>query len=181
MGISPEHASQDGVGRVSGIGRVIVGASGSPGSVAALRHAEFFARGGGVMLQAVHAWLPPGGDLAERRSPSPELCRLWEEAARQRLKDALFAAWGTGSPGPDRRAMVRRGEPGPVLAGLACCADDLLVVGAGKRGAWPGSGAARSLVTAWRTRGARCWPFPRRLSPGRQAVACADSHTGTGN
>lgn len=128
----PKRASQ-GWG-VSGIGRVIVGVSGSPGSITALRYAEFFSHGGDVIVLAVHAWVPPGGDLAERRSPSPELCRLCEEAARQRLRDAIFAAWGTGLPEVDARAIVQRGEAGPVLAGLACSAGDLLVVGAGRRG-----------------------------------------------
>jgi nucleotide-binding universal stress UspA family protein len=84
---------------------------------------------------AVVAWVPPGGDLAERRSPSSALRRVWAEAAGKRLKDAVGAAWGGVPPSLDLKLVVVRGEAGPALAGIADSADDLLVVGAGRRGA----------------------------------------------
>jgi nucleotide-binding universal stress UspA family protein len=115
--------------------RVIVGATGSPGSLRALRFAKDLAgHTADAVLMPVLAWTPPGGDLAERRAPSPTLRRIWAEAASQRLRDALDAAWGGETAGLTVRSLVGRGEPGPVLVEAACSADDLLVVGAGRRG-----------------------------------------------
>jgi nucleotide-binding universal stress UspA family protein len=126
---------------VSGVRRVIVGASGSPGSLRALRHAEDLARHGDATLIPVLAWVPPGGDLAARQ-PCPALVRIWHEAAWQQLLDALEAAWGMVPVDLSVQPVVQRGQPGPVLAGLASRPDDLLVVGAGRRGglAWLGHG-----------------------------------------
>jgi nucleotide-binding universal stress UspA family protein len=126
---------------VSGVRRVIVGASGSPGSLRALRHAEDLARHGDATLIPVLAWVPPGGDLAARQ-PCPALVRIWHEAAWQQLLDALEAAWGMVPVDLSVQPVVQRGQPGPVLAGMASRPDDLLVVGAGRRGglAWLGHG-----------------------------------------
>jgi nucleotide-binding universal stress UspA family protein len=120
---------------VSGVGRLVVGASGSPGSLGALRYARDLACRTDVPVVAVQAWTPPGGDLAERRCPSPGLRRVWAEAAGERLKDAVGAAWGGVPPGLDLKLVVIRGEPGPALVDVADSGDDLLVVGAGRRGA----------------------------------------------
>ncbi len=119
---------------VSGAGRLVVGASGSPGSLGALRYARDLACRIDVPVVAVQAWVPPGGDLAERRCPSAALRRIWAEAAGKRLKDALLAAWGSVPPNLDLKLLVVRGEPGPSLVGVADSSDDLLVVGAGRRG-----------------------------------------------
>jgi len=59
---------------VSGIRRAVVGASGSPGSLRALRYAEELARAHNATLIPVLAWVPPGGDLADRRSPCVATC-----------------------------------------------------------------------------------------------------------
>jgi nucleotide-binding universal stress UspA family protein len=119
---------------VSGVRRVIVGTSSSPGSLPALRYAAGLAWRADAPLIAVHAWVPPGGDLAERGRPSPELRVLWAKAAGERLRAALGAAWGAAAPdGLDVQAAVLRGEPGPVLVDVAWHTDDLLVVGAGRR------------------------------------------------
>jgi nucleotide-binding universal stress UspA family protein len=117
--------------------RVIVGASGSPGSIPALRYAGSMARRYDVPLVAVHAWVPPGGDLADRRTPSPYMRKLWADAACRRLSQELEAAWGGVPPGLEIQSRVVRGEPGQVLIDIACSPDDLLVVGAGQRG-WLG-------------------------------------------
>ena len=77
---------------MSALRRVIVGASGSPGSLRALRYAEDLARAHDATLIPVLAWVPPGGDLADRRHPCGYLRRIWKEDACRRLRDALIAA-----------------------------------------------------------------------------------------
>jgi nucleotide-binding universal stress UspA family protein len=131
---------------VSGVRRVIVGASGSPGSLRALRHAEDLARHSVATLIPVLAWTPPGGDLAARRQPYPTLAHVWEEAAWQRLWAALDAAWGEIPADVDIQPAVQHGQPGEVLVEAACHPDDLLVVGAGRRG---------TLARMWRARVSR--------------------------
>ena len=118
---------------MSGIRRVIVGTSGSPGSLQALRYAEELARTHDAILIPVLAWVPPGGDLADRRAPCGYLRRVWAEDACQRLQDALDAAWGEIPAGPSVEPLVERGEAGRILVSIACYPGDLLVVGAGRR------------------------------------------------
>jgi nucleotide-binding universal stress UspA family protein len=115
--------------------RVIVGASGSPSSLQVLRHARRLARDLDAALVPVLAWLPPGGDLADRRTPCEELRRLWAQDARQRLQNTLNLAWGEPPADLPVQPVVLRGQPGPVLVGAACRPGDLLVAGAGRRGA----------------------------------------------
>ena len=74
--------------------RVIVGVTGSVGNLEALRSAAAEARRREASLVAVHAWVPPGGDLAERRWSVPELRQVWQDAAWRRLWDAFDAALG---------------------------------------------------------------------------------------
>jgi nucleotide-binding universal stress UspA family protein len=114
--------------------RVIVGASGSPGNLGALRYAEHLARAADATLIPVHAWIPPGGDVADRRCPSFYLRRVWTEDAWQRLREALEAAWGQPSADLTIEPVVERGEPGAVLISIASQEGDVLVVGAGRRG-----------------------------------------------
>ena len=119
---------------MSGVSRVVVGVSGSPGSISALRIAADHASRDGVPLVAVHAWIPPGGDYADRRSPSPYLRAIWKRAAADRLKEAIDSAWGGPPAGVSFDCLVARGKAGPVLLQVADSAADLLVVGAGQRG-----------------------------------------------
>ena len=114
--------------------RVIVGVNGSVRSLQALRHAAAEARTRDAVLVAVHAWVPPGGDLAERRCPDAGLRQLGREAARQRLWAAFDAAFGGMPPGVDVDPVVARGEPRWVLVEIADRDNDLLVIGAGRRG-----------------------------------------------
>jgi nucleotide-binding universal stress UspA family protein len=118
---------------VPGVRRILVGVNGSPGSLQALRYAAAEARQRKVPLIAVIAWTPPGGDLAERRTPSAYLRKIWRDAAWQRLWAAFDA--GLGGLPADIEVMpeVVRGEPGAVLADLACMPDDLLIIGTGRR------------------------------------------------
>ena len=120
---------------MSGVRRIIVGVSGSPGSLQALRHAADLARVHQAPLVAVLAWLPPGGDLADRSHPSTYLRSLWRDAAWQRLRRATDLAFGGVPEDVAFEPAVARGDPGPVLVGLALAPDDLLVIGAGRRGA----------------------------------------------
>jgi nucleotide-binding universal stress UspA family protein len=118
-----------------GVHRVIVGTSGSPGSLRAMRYAENLARSHDATLMPVLAWVPPGGDRGDRRQPSGYLTDVWREAACQRLRAALIAAWGEVPEDPLVRPLVNRGAAGWVLVHVACHPGDLLVVGAGRRGA----------------------------------------------
>jgi nucleotide-binding universal stress UspA family protein len=56
--------------------RIVVGIDGSLGSLQALRYATDEARRRDVPLLPVIAWVPPGGDLAERRHSSPYLRKI---------------------------------------------------------------------------------------------------------
>jgi nucleotide-binding universal stress UspA family protein len=120
---------------VSGVGRVIVGTSGSPGSLHALRYGEVLARAHGAVLIPVLAWELPGGDYGERVQPSGELRQVWRNLACRRLRDALIAVWGQDPDDPLVQPHIERGAPGWVLVSLACRPGDVLVVGAGRRGA----------------------------------------------
>jgi nucleotide-binding universal stress UspA family protein len=119
---------------VSGVRRIIVGVSGSPGSLQALRHAADLARMHEATLVPVLAWLPPGGDLADRSHPSPYLRTVWRDAAWQRLWAAVDLALGGVPQDVAFESDVVRGDPAHVLVGIASHPDDILVIGAGRRG-----------------------------------------------
>jgi nucleotide-binding universal stress UspA family protein len=118
---------------VAAVRRVVVGVSGSLGSLQALRLAADEARAREATLVAVIAWVPPGGDLSERSHPSPYLRQIWREAARQRLADAFDAGLGGLPDDVAVVARIERGESGPVLVDVAGSPDDLLVIGTGRR------------------------------------------------
>jgi nucleotide-binding universal stress UspA family protein len=120
---------------VSSLRRVIVGASGSPDSLQVLRYAQHLARDLEAALMPVLAWLPPDGDLADRRTPCEELRHLWAQDARERLQDTLELAWGKPPADLPVQPVIRRGRPGPVLVNAASAPGDLLVVGAGHQNA----------------------------------------------
>ena len=79
--------------------RVVVGISGSLGSLAALHRGVAEARNRGAELWPVLAWEPPGGEHGYRRSPCPPLLTTVREAAERRLDEALEAAFGGADPG----------------------------------------------------------------------------------
>ena len=118
-----------------GADRLIVGTSGSPGSLAALRYAEVLADAYHAVLIPVIAWEPPGGDRDERLACSAPLRRACRDLACQQLRDALIAVWGEVPADSLVQPRVERGPPGRVLVSLACRPDDVLVVGAGRHGA----------------------------------------------
>jgi nucleotide-binding universal stress UspA family protein len=119
---------------VSRVRRVFAGVSGSPGSLQALRYAAGLATLHDSALIPVLAWTPPGGDLADRGGPSFYLRQVWKEAAWQRLWKALELAFGGVPAGVNVEPLVVRGEAGSVLVAIANADDDLIVVGAGRRG-----------------------------------------------
>jgi nucleotide-binding universal stress UspA family protein len=127
---------------VSSVRRVIVGASGSPSSLQVLRYAQHLTRDLGATLVPVLAWLPPDGDLADRRTPCEELRRLWAQDARERLQDALSLAWGELPADLPVRPVILRGRPRPVLVNAACRPGDLLLAGPTAGAPWPGPWAA---------------------------------------
>ncbi|MEU6092501.1 universal stress protein [Streptomyces sp. NPDC047085] len=115
--------------------RVVVGVSGSLGSVTALRRAAALARRLGAELWPVLAWEPPGGDPAARRTPaSGLLVEEWQRLAKQRLASVLDEIFGEDGPGVPMRALVVRGATGRALVAIADRENDVLVVGAGRRG-----------------------------------------------
>jgi nucleotide-binding universal stress UspA family protein len=118
---------------VGALRQIVVGVHGSLGSLQALRWATDEAQERQVPLVPVIAWLPPGGDLAERSHPSPYLRRVWQEAASKRLTDAFDEGLGGLPDGLLVRARVVRGDAGPVLVDLASQPGDLLVIGTGRR------------------------------------------------
>lgn len=120
---------------MSGVRRVIAGVSGSPGSLQAMRYAADMARAHDATLVPVLAWMPPGGEFADRSHPSPYLRQLWLQAAWHRLWHALELALGGIPADVSCDPQVLRGEAGNVLVGVASRDGDVLVLGAGRRGA----------------------------------------------
>jgi nucleotide-binding universal stress UspA family protein len=116
------------------VGRVVVGVSGSPGSLGALRYAAELARGQRSVLTPVLAWIPPGGELADRRYPSPYLRAIWKQAAWDRLWHAVDLAFGGPPDDVDFSPEVVMGQPGEVLARVAQ-QSDVIVIGSGRHGA----------------------------------------------
>jgi nucleotide-binding universal stress UspA family protein len=118
---------------VPAVRRIIVGVHGTLGSLQALRFAAAEARQREVPLMPVVAWVPPGGDLADRRHPSPYLRKIWRDAAWQRLWAAFDDGLG-GVPADITVApAVVRGQAGPVLVDVATDQEDLLIIGTGRR------------------------------------------------
>jgi nucleotide-binding universal stress UspA family protein len=114
--------------------RVIAGVSGSAGSLQALRDATEMSRHFGVQLMPVLAWTPPGGELADRRYPSPELRALWQRSAWDRLWQAVDLAIGGPPEDIEFVPKIVRGEAGDVLTRIASRPADILVIGTGRHG-----------------------------------------------
>lgn len=150
---------------VPGVTRVVAGISGSPGSLAALRYAEYLALAHGAVLVPVLAWQPPGGDRAARAQPAAGLMQAWRDMACQRLGDALTAVWGGPAPEPGVDPHVERGQAGWVLVSVASQPGDVLVIGAGHGGTL--RRAARCHVVRYCVARARC---PVLLVPAPELV-----------
>ncbi|WP_063775007.1 universal stress protein, partial [Streptacidiphilus anmyonensis] len=116
--------------------RVVVGVSGTPSSLEALRVGLAEARRRGVPLLAVLAWLPVGAQVGYRHMPCPPPLTEWEREAEWRLRNAFDEAFG-GVPGDvPVELLLIRGPAGSALVDAAEREDDLLVLGSGPR-EWP--------------------------------------------
>lgn len=115
-------------------GRVVVGVSGSLGSLAALRRAVDEARRSQRLLLPVLAWTPPGGEMSYRRAPCPQLAKVWEDNAVEQLCTAFEEGLGGRPTDLPVQPMVVRADAGYALCDIADRPADLLVVGTGRRG-----------------------------------------------
>ncbi|MEV7780504.1 universal stress protein [Kitasatospora sp. NPDC088351] len=150
---SADEDGEDG-GGPDGRRRIVVGVSGSLGSIAALHHAVAEARRIDADVLAVHCWTPAGGEFGYRRSPCPPLLTACRDAASARLRQALDDAFGGAFTGVRLSSQAVRGETGQALVRSADRPGDLLVLGAGSRGAI--ARALRPSVTAYCVRHAVC-------------------------
>lgn len=114
--------------------RVVVGVSGSLGSLTALHRATAEAQERNAELYAVLAWQLPGGGLGSRATYGTAVLREYREAAVEDLRTALNTAFAVGRPGVTLVEHTIRGDPGAVLVDAVRSSDDLLVVGTGIRG-----------------------------------------------
>ncbi|MFD0549455.1 universal stress protein [Streptomyces rectiviolaceus] len=121
--------------------RVVVGVSGSPASLAALRVAVEEARGAGRVLVAVIAWEPPEGEGLYARRPDRAWAGHWESEARGRLDRAFDDVFAGAPLGVVVERWVVRGSAGRAVCDLAESAEDLVVLGRGR-----GWGRARRYV-----------------------------------
>ncbi|MBO8193627.1 universal stress protein [Streptomyces oryzae] len=113
-----------------GQGRVVVGVSGSPAGLAALRAAAHEARTSGRPLLAVLAWQPPEGEAGYMLRPDRVWAENWRRMAAARLDRAFDDAFGGDPPGiaeVERRLV--RGKPWRALCTTANRPDDRLVIG----------------------------------------------------
>ncbi|MFJ1565725.1 universal stress protein [Streptomyces erythrochromogenes] len=115
------------------VARVVVGVTGTPGSLTALHGAAAEARVRGAELVAVLAWQSPGGELGSRNGWGPTVLTECRAAAADRLREALDVAFGVVWPRVTVGGLTVRGTPGAVLVDVARDPEDLLVVGTGSR------------------------------------------------
>ncbi|MEU9045431.1 MULTISPECIES: universal stress protein [unclassified Kitasatospora] len=113
-------------------GRIVVGVSGSLGSLAALHHAVAEARRTDVDVLAVLCWTPPGDELGYRRSPCPPVITAGRDDAVARLRQALDEAFAGRFVGVRLQCQTVRGDTGHTLVRCADRPGDLLVLGAGR-------------------------------------------------
>jgi nucleotide-binding universal stress UspA family protein len=118
---------------VVAVRRIVVGVHGSLGSLQALRWAAEEARERCLPLEPVIAWVPPGGDAAERAHPAGHLRKFWRDAALGRLMAAFDEGLGGVPDDISIKLRVARGDTGPVLVEVADQPGDLLVIGTGRR------------------------------------------------
>ncbi|MER6254598.1 universal stress protein [Streptomyces sp. NPDC001584] len=122
--------------REEAVRKLVVGATGTPGSLAALHKAAAEARVRDAELWVVLAWQPPGGELGSRNGLGPAALAECRAAVVERLREVLETAFGAVHPGVTLAGLTVRGTPGAALVDTARDPDDLLVVGAGSRTAW---------------------------------------------
>ena len=109
--------------------RVVVGVTGTPAGLQALRYAVAEARRRGAVLFAIRAWhttpLWPGADLRQWRGEI-------EQAEADTVRAAFTDALGCAPADVEIEALVVEGPVAPALLGYAHRDDDLLVIGSGR-------------------------------------------------
>ena len=165
---------------VPGIGRLVVGTCGSPGSLRALRYGESLARAHNAVLIPVFAWEPPGGDRDERLALSAPLRQACLNLAQQRLRDALIAVWGEVPADSLVQPRVERGPPAGFWSALRAapmmCWSWVLAA----TGHWPGWPFPGQAATAWLMPSARSWPSRRPNWRANSPMAAAPGRSGIG-
>ena len=94
---------------MSGVGRLVVGMSGSPGSLQALRYEEGLARAHHAVLIPVIAWELPGGDRAHQIGLSHELGKAYPGDRLPPAPERADRRVGRGSRRPVCAAAGRAG------------------------------------------------------------------------
>ncbi|WP_329376610.1 universal stress protein [Streptomyces sp. NBC_01351] len=157
--------------------RVVVGVTGSLGSLAALHRAAAEARVRDAELRVVLAWQSPGGELGSRNGLSPSALAECRTAAVERLREVLGTAFRAAKPGVTLTGLTVRGTPpGAALVDTARGVEDHLVVGTGSR--TPMRRLLRPSVACYCVAHAACPvlvvpPSPRRTSSTRRTDATA--------
>lgn len=105
------------------VGRVVVGVSGSPESLHALRHAVELARQYEALLIAVNA--QPAGEPP---------AHLWQHTAALVIRNAFEEGLGGLPRDVECMLLAAPGEPGPALLNVADRPNDILVLGAAQPG-----------------------------------------------
>lgn len=113
--------------------RVVVGVSGTPGSMAVLHRGAAEARVRDAELWVVMAWQAPGTELGSRSSCNVSTLVQCRAAAVERLREVLNTAFDAERPGVTLAGLTVRATPGAALVDTARGTDDLLVVGTGSR------------------------------------------------
>ncbi|WST50133.1 universal stress protein [Streptomyces avidinii] len=113
--------------------RVVVGVTGTLGSVAALHRAAAEARVRDAELRVVLACQSPVGELGSRNGLSPSAPAECRTAAVERLREVLGTAFRAAKPGVALTGLTVRGTPRAALVDTARGVEDLLLVGSGSR------------------------------------------------
>lgn len=112
------------------IGRVVLGVSGSPENLHALRHAVELARHYDAALIAVNAQpVRARGRLGPRPRGGP----VWQQAAALVVRAAFEEALGGLPSDVECVLLAAPGDPGPALVTVADRANDVLVLGSSQR------------------------------------------------
>lgn len=131
------------------IGRVVLGVSGSPENLHALRHAVELARHYDATLIAVNAQPTRGRRSGpwprrhDRRAP------VWQQAASLVVRAAFDDALGGLPADVECVLLAAPGVPGPALVSVAGRANDVLVLGSTRRGGARRTRVARGGVAAY--------------------------------
>jgi len=118
------------------IGRVVLGVSGSPENLHALRHAVELARHYDATLIAVNAQplrgRRRGPGLSRRGRRRGGSGAVWQQAAALVVRGAFDDALGGLPPDVECVLLAAPGDPGPALVAVAGRANDVLVLGSAR-------------------------------------------------